>query len=271
MSENIIEEVKISLFVPSIRYKKTITLTILDNEDDRVISYAIFVIQGYQGDPKNGEEKAEDFRGIDEDGLGKLNILTSEDTKVYIYASSTSQNTKSKVINEIKKQKKINKNVKIVMVGHSMGADNIVELTKENRDVIFDLIILLDIKDASSYGVFSIDDDDINDNVKNVINYYQEGEKLGIGGEKVEIINSQKTKGTNILSPGSNHRSIDNDLKDYIIEDIRNFKNGKDVVKMANERKLPNFDPNDSKSKAIDISPHSSYNNIKNNHEEIFT
>jgi len=39
-------------------------------------------------------------------------------------------------------------------------------------------------------------------------------------------------------APGSNHRSIDNDLLRIVTEDIINFVNGKDFMKIAKERKL---------------------------------
>mgnify|MGYP000895942423 CR=1 FL=1 len=247
MSEKIIEKVGITLQVPCIEYERTINLMI-----EKKIRFAIFVIQGLlKEDPEIGEEKAVYPTDIDYEGLGKIKNLESHDTIVNIYLSSTLENTKNAVLREIKDLRKVDESIKIIMVGHSMGADNIVELTKENRDIIFNFIILLDIKDATSCGILSIDDDNINENVENVINYYQEGEKMGIGGEKIEIINPQKTKGVNILSPGSNHRSIDNDLKYFIIEDIINFKKGKDAVMIAKNRKLPIFRPSDSDSEDV--------------------
>lgn len=85
--------------------------------------------------------------------------------------------------------------------------------------------------------------------MNNAINYYQEGEF--IGGEKVDVKDKSKTKGVNILSPGSNHRSIDNDLLPFIIQDINNQLNGRDPVKKAAERKLPQFDPKKTNSPNI--------------------
>lgn len=216
--------------------------------------FIIFVLQGYAGDPENGNEKAENhIGGIDYSGLGKIMNVAKDNIEVYIYVSSTTENTKNAVLEKIKQR---GNEKQIIMVGHSMGADNIVELTKENKNIIFDFVILLDIKDASNKGIFSIDDDNIHPNVKNVINYYQEGES--IGGEKIEIMDSSKTKGINVLSPGSNHRSIDNDLIDFVIEDIKNFIEGKDAVKIAKDRKLPTFDPKKSNS------PNISFNDYEN-------
>ena len=233
-----------------------------------VKEYIIFVLQGYGGDPADGKERAKDNPndGVDYDGLGKLTELHSKHVKVYVYSSSTTENTKNAVLKMIKYFRKINKDVKIVMVGHSMGADNTIELTEENLDITFDLIITLDTKDATPGkvpftnktipGGGGIEQNDIEKNVKNVINYYQRGETLN--GEILDIQNPKSTKGANILSPGSNHRSIDNDLKDYIIEDIKNFIDGKDAVELAKKRKLPTFDPKNSNSEKM------SYNDYKN-------
>ena len=225
-----------------------------------VKEYIVFVLQGYGGDPVNGKERAKDDKNssVDYDGLGKLTELNSKHVKVYVYSSSTTENTKNAVLKMIKYFRKINKNVKIIMVGHSQGADNTIELTEEHTDIIFDLVITLDTKDATNKGTFSIDNNDVEHNVKNVINYYQETEGYGIGGISLDIQSPKSTKGVNILSPGSNHRSIDNDLKDYIIEDIKNFINGKDAVELAKKRKLPTFDP------SLSNSPNISYNDYKN-------
>ncbi len=172
------------------------------------------------------------------------------------YASSTSNNTKEDVKKTIEAFKAQNASGKVVLVGHSQGADNIVELAKENKNLPIDLIITLDIKDASGMGIFSIDDDNIPSNVKYAINYYQTGEF--IGGEKIEIDDPTKTQGANILSPGSNHRSIDNDLVPYLIQDINNFIQGKNPVNEAQKRTLPTFNPQSSGSPDVTESSKSS-------------
>ncbi len=53
-------------------------------------------------------------------------------------------------------------------------------------------------------------------NVKNAINYYQTRE--GIGSEHLDF--SDETDRANILSLGSNNKSIDNDQKDNVVSDI---------------------------------------------------
>ena len=213
----------------------------------------VLILQGVGNDPPDGATQANNaaktYPGLAPDeALGSIQS-SGPKLQVVVYASSRGENTKNDVLETIKKFKSINPNGKVILVGHSQGADNIIELAKENKDVQLDLIITLDIKDASGKGIFSIDDDNVPSNVKNAINYYQKGEV--IGGEKNEIDNKEKTNGTNVLSPGSNHRSIDNDLQPYIIQDINNFLKGKDPVKEAKERKLPTFVPRPNEKNII--------------------
>ncbi len=205
----------------------------------------VIILQGVGNDPPDGATQADNaaktYPGLAPDeALGGIQS-SGPKLQIVVYASSRGENTKKDVLETIKNFQSLNPSGKVILIGHSQGADNIVELVKENKEVKVDLVITLDIKDASGKGIFSIDDDNIPSNVKNVINYYQEGEV--VGGEKIEIDDKEKTNGANILSPGSNHRSIDNNLQPYIIEDINNLLKGKDPVKEATERKLPTFVP----------------------------
>ena len=204
----------------------------------------IIVIQGYGGDPPKGATQS----APDMSGLGRLSSLSSSTTQVVFFASSTTDDTKNDVKISIRNFRNDNPSGKVVIVGHSQGADNAIEMFKENKSLKADLLITLDIKDAAGMGVFSVDDNNVGKRVVNAINYYQEGEF--IGGEKIDF-DSKFTNGANILSPGSNHRSIDNDLADYLNLDITNFIIGGDAVNLAKQRLLPTFDPKQSSSPNI--------------------
>lgn len=204
----------------------------------------VIVIQGYGGDPPPGATQS----APDMAGLGKLSTLGSSSTHVAFFASSTAEDTKNDVKTSIENFRTDNPTGKVIIVGHSQGADNAIELLKENKSLKADLLVTLDIKDASGMGIFSLDDNNIGKNVSNAINYYQEGEF--IGGEEIDF-NEKNTKGANILSPGSNHRSIDNDLADYINLDITIFTIGGDPADAAKKRTLPTFDPKTTASPNI--------------------
>lgn len=136
----------------------------------------VLILQGVGKDPHDGATQANNaaktYPGLAPDeALGSIKS-SGPKLQVVVYASSRGENTKNDVLETIKNFKSINSNGKVILVGHSQGADNIIELAKENKDVQLDLIITLDIKDASGKGIFSIDDDNVPSNVKNAINYY---------------------------------------------------------------------------------------------------
>ena len=205
----------------------------------------VLILQGYGGDPPDNKTQCDNAGG----NLAKDNALgsiTSSGPSLQIvhYASSKTDNTKNDVLSSIKAFKKMNPNGKVIMVGHSGGGDNLIELAKENKNLKIDLLITLDTQDPKPYG---IDDNNIPSNVKNAINYYQTTE--AVGGETLDF--TPGTNGVNINSKGSNHRSIDNDQRDNIMSDINNFINGKDAVKIAKDRKLPIYNPSDSGSENV--------------------
>jgi RHS repeat-associated protein len=222
----------------------------------------VICIQGFGGDPKKNETLAKNAGvsapglGIDNGGLGALQVLEKMVPllQVTVYASDTKEDTKNDVLTTIKNFKTINPNGKVVIVGHSQGADNGIELVKENPDIKVDLLITLDAQEAKNYLSYKgiplitgIDDNNVPENVANAINYYQTSE--AIGGETIDF-DPSKTNGANILSPGSNHRSIDNDQKDNVIKDIWIFSNydGKTAVNAASMQKQPTYNPADTGS-----------------------
>ncbi len=205
----------------------------------------VFILQGYGGDPPNGNTQADNAGG----GLGRdeaLGSIFSTGTKLQIvhYASSSTDNTKNDVLSTIKNFQTMNPNGKVVIVGHSGGGDNAIELAKDNPGITIDLLITLDTQDPKMYG---IDDNNVSSNVKNAINYYQTTES--VGGETLDF--SDKTKGANINSTGSNHRSIDNDQRNNVMSDINNFVKGKDAVQLAKDRKQPTYNPANSGSSDV--------------------
>jgi RHS repeat-associated protein len=212
----------------------------------------VIVLQGYSQDPEDGKTQALPIApgapaglfDLDTNGLGKIAVAAKGVAQIQVvtFSSSTSENTKEDVKLTLHRFAQSTQGTgQVVIVGHSQGADNAVELLNENPQFKADLLILLDIKDASGLGTLSIDDNFITSNVKNVINYYQTAEL--IGGEKVFVENACKTSKANILAPGSTHRSIDNDVTPYIIQDINNLRSGKNPVQEALKRSLPTFIP----------------------------
>ena len=211
----------------------------------------VIILQGYGGDPPDNNTQASNAAKT-KSVLGPDNALgsigsTGTKLKVVVYASSQTDNTKIDVLATIKNFRSINPNGKVILVGHSGGADNIVELAKENKDVKIDLMITLDVRDPKKLGWT---DTNIPSNVKNEINYYQNTDKLNlISDRKMDF--SNETNGVNILSPGSNHRSIDNDQVKNVILDINNEIFNRNPVENAKDRVQPMSDPKKTGSEPI--------------------
>lgn len=217
------------------------------------INNNIYIIMGYGKEPAKGKEVVDNQEDFYIYGLGRLINLRSVETQVFVFYSTTTDATIERIAKNIKYYNKINSKIKTIIVGHSQGADNAIYITKKYKDLVYDLIITLDIADATGLSVFGkeiplggVDDSMVGPNAKIVINYYQNSEFFT--GDKVRKVASNKTNILNVLSPGSNHRSIDNDLNKYIYSDLKEYLNGKDIMAIAKSRKLPKFDPKSSAS-----------------------
>jgi RHS repeat-associated protein len=211
----------------------------------------VIILQGYGGDPPDNNTQSSNAAKTNpglgpDDALGSI-VSTGPKLQVVTYASSKKDNTKNDVLATIKNFRSIHPNGKVILVGHSGGADNIVELAKEHSDVKINLMITLDVRDPKMLGWT---DTNIPSNVENAINYYQNTDKLNlISDRKMDF--SSKTNGVNILSPGSNHRSIDNDQTQDVIEDINNELLDRNPVESAKNRIQPVNDPKKSNSDPI--------------------
>ncbi|SEW48638.1 RHS repeat-associated core domain-containing protein [Chryseobacterium wanjuense] len=176
----------------------------------------VVVVQGHSGDTVKGHTQARN-RGdgsVDKNGLGALNQLSSKDTRVVIFDSSQNENTKDDINSTISSFNKNHPDGDVTAVGHSLGGDNLIEKTNENKDLKINLMITLDIMDFYSDTTIK------SKNVSKVMNYYQT--KDFYGGEKVTVSeDNKKTKVTNIHAPKSTHKSIDNDLSKKIVKTVK--------------------------------------------------
>lgn len=178
----------------------------------------IIVIQGYAGeDPIEGKTTRafnDPVSAVDYGGLGDIfSAFGNQDQcQVNVFSSSHSSSTINDVVETMNNYKKANPNGKIIIVGHSLGADNAIEASQETTKSVSMLITL----DIAAYW----DTDNVPSNVQNAQNYYQETDFPG--GEDIEF-NSETTTGTNTLCTTCNHRSIDNDLIGNIISSIAEF------------------------------------------------
>ena len=88
---------------------------------------------------------------------GSLGVLSSEmagnikDLQVVTFASSSSDHTTADIINTIREFKKANPHGKIIGVGHSLGAENLLEASYATGANL-DLLITIDPRGTSTYA-----------------------------------------------------------------------------------------------------------------------
>jgi hypothetical protein len=180
----------------------------------------------------------------DLDGIGYIQTKNYyNNTQVMSYVSSHSNNlTTEDIFESIYYYKTIKPNGKVILVGHSVGGNNIIEciskLSKFNVNI--DLVILIDIANKRDNNVFY----KIPTNVKYLINYYslEYSDKFYFFTNSGGIVSNSKdnnyTKYTNIYVPNTTHTSIDNVVYLSIDKVIKNYVEGKcnpiDFVKKYN-------------------------------------
>ncbi len=168
--------------------------------------------------------------GIEINGLSRIydDAKDKPEIQVVVFSSSTNEFTKKDITTTIREFKKMNPNGNVIVTGHSLGADNLVEMARENTDLTIDHMILLDLADPSW------DTDNISSNVKSVNNYFVPDKSLlgsNPGGEEIEIDDPKQTTGKNIPKPNSTHTSIDQDMQNDVSKEILNKVSDLDKAK----------------------------------------
>lgn len=140
---------------------------------------------------------------------------SQEGTQIAIFTASFNSRTTDDMSKSIQDFRKQSPNGKLVIVGHSMGADNAVNVVNDNPDVKVDKLITLDISD------FGINDNKIPSNVTEAKNYYQTNS--AVGGTKVEAASGNSTSViTNVKTTGdTTHKTIDNDYRNNVVNEVK--------------------------------------------------
>lgn len=211
----------------------------------------VIVVQGYEGnDPKNNKTQVINNKhatGLD-GGLNSLSSLNSSPIfQVVQFSSSDTNNTKKDMKKTIDSFMEINPKGQVVLVGHSLGGDNIMEFIKENRITKIDLIVTLDISDGTEWN-----DDDVTSNVNTAINYYipNWGQP---GGTKIELESGNTTSTVqNIKLEGMSHRDIDEKKVDEVKEIIeKRYSTNKPPSNSDKKDSKPSKPASNSGSKSI--------------------
>ena len=108
-------------------------------------------------------------------------IQGSGNLSVVHYASSQTDSTQNDMLGTIKSFQSAHPDGQVIMVGHSGGADNNVELAKNNPDIKINMMITLDARDPKQTGWT---DTNIPSNVSSSINYYQNQDSLNLVSDR---------------------------------------------------------------------------------------
>jgi hypothetical protein len=168
----------------------------------------------------------------DEDGLGYIKSKNfTKDTQVLSYVGSHSENlTPEDVYSTIYYYKLFNPTGKVIMVGHSMGGYNIIQVVNrlDKSKINIDLIILIDPANKKENNV----NYNIPKNINKLINLtspeYSDGFKFFTNSGGKFLDSSTNLNYINIDINNSTHTSIDNVvylkinnlIKDYIQKDV---------------------------------------------------
>ncbi len=200
------------------------------------VSSLVIVIQGQSAKgppPKNKTQAQNDPNsdsGIEINGISYISGAAADKPhiKVVTFSSDQSEDTKNDVLKTIKDYKALNPNGQVIIVGHSLGADNAVELVNENPEIKVDLLITLDILDEW-------DDDNIPSNVGVAINLMS-GDMVG-GREDIEVKDKTKTAGVNFPVKNTSHKNIDDDYGKAVSDIILDYTKKAEPKKEAPTKK----------------------------------
>jgi hypothetical protein len=105
----------------------------------------VIVIQGYIGDPQDGHTQAENdasgYSQVDQGGLGDIQTAygSNPEVQVVTFSSSQSDNTTNDASQTIKNFKEMNPDGQVIIVGHSLGGDNAIEIVQFRKIQMYQL------------------------------------------------------------------------------------------------------------------------------------
>lgn len=186
------------------------------NKDTETLIIAVRGWQGGNPDPGHTQTNSDDktsFTGALRSSFGNNN-----GTQVAVFDASMNSRTPDDISQSIKDFRKLSPNGKLILAGHSLGADNIINVANDNPNVKIDKTITIDISDSLGKA-----DNELSKNVISADNYYQNN-IISVGGTTIEKgEGNNKTTIKNTLVPDTTHTTIDNNknVKNQIVKDVQ--------------------------------------------------
>ena len=179
----------------------------------------IIAVIGWQGGPEKGRTQVKNDPNISYAETSFANKLvksyeSDKSTQVAVFHPSTTSYTNDDISASINDFRSQSPDGKLVLAGHSQGADTIVGVASDNPEVKVDKLITLDI---SSHG---INNTEVTSNVAEAKNYYQTGGVLG-GTRFSAADGNTTTKVTNVQATNTTHKTIDNDYRINVLNEVK--------------------------------------------------
>ena len=177
----------------------------------------IIAVQGWDnGNPDPGKTQVRPDTGGFASALVEA-YGAQKDTQVAVFGASWISRTPNDISTSIKNFRAQSPDGKLILVGHSMGGDNIVNVANDNSQVKIDKLITLDISDP-----MGVADNKIPSNVVEAKNYYQTNNPF-IGGTQVTPTSENTTsKVTNVpTNDTTNHTNIDEKYSPNVVNDVK--------------------------------------------------
>ncbi|REC41631.1 DUF6443 domain-containing protein [Chryseobacterium pennipullorum] len=177
----------------------------------------IIAVQGYDGNPDRGKTQS---KYPDKGSFSSLLVdrySSQQGTQVAVFDSSMDSRTRKDVSKSIEDFRTASPDGKLVIVGHSLGADNAITAINKSLNVKVDKLITLDISDPIKKT-----DNVINSNVVEAKNYLQTN-NIFVGGTKIEAASGNSTtKITNVKTDdNTTHTTIDNNYRFNVLNEVK--------------------------------------------------
>ncbi|MDQ0780246.1 putative alpha/beta-fold hydrolase [Chryseobacterium sp. W4I1] len=179
----------------------------------------IITVKGWQGgNPDPGKTQTKYYDKTSFVGALQKAFGSRSDTQVAVFDGSMNSRTPNDISTSIKDFRETSPDGKLILAGHSLGADNIVNVVNDNQNIKVDKTITIDISEPLGKA-----DNQLSKNVNSADNYYQDN-IFSVGGTKIEKVKGNNdTLINNTLVPNTTHTTIDNNknVNDQIIKDVQ--------------------------------------------------
>ncbi|WP_248877166.1 hypothetical protein [Epilithonimonas zeae] len=179
----------------------------------------IIAVIGYRGPPEKGRTQVKNDPNISYDKTSFAHKLvesyaSDKNTQVAVFFPSTTSYTDNDISASIQDFRAQSPDGKLVLAGHSKGADTVVGVANDNPDIKVDKLLTLDISS------FTVNNTKIKSNTAEAKNYYQDN-FFDLGGTRISPADGNTTSKVTNVNTTSSHTTIDDDYRINILNEVK--------------------------------------------------